>query len=647
MPVSFFPSKKRQSHSAVYLIVFTSLVSLPVLADETLVVTATPEPPGQHVLSTRQSVNPTTSGDSSEWLKTLPGFSQVRNGGSNSDPLFRGMFGSRLNILADGMGIQGGCGSRMDAPTSYISPLDYDLLEVIKGPQTVIWGPMGSAATLLFERSPTITQNRPYEGEIRLSGGSHHAQSQSVKLKLGSENGYLRLHGERGAAQDYRDGHGEPVPGLWHKWGTGVTLGYTSPTRSLVELSLNSGDGKARYAGRSMDGRRFLMKSLALKMEQYNPSEHLDKVSWQSYYTTTDHVMDNYSLRPDGPMKMASEVGSEVIGSRLSADWVVERSRLSSGLDGQLRQHRRKAHGDWRPDAGIFQLGVFTELHQTLTEEKNVVAGARLDQWYARDKRSGSEGGPRHALLPGLFLRYESQTPGMTFSSGVGYTERFPDYWELFSSRAGQSGFASLKAEKTLQWDNNMHYHSGPYSVWTSVWVNRINDYILFDYRGPMTHARNVDAWSWGGEFGGDWNFAAHWNVGSRLSYVWGEDLTDANPLPQMPPLEIRTTLGYARRDWRYELTWRAVARQSRTAPGQGSVVGQDIGQSPGFGITSFQVGYQLRPQLLLNAGIDNLFDKYYSEHLNSAGVKQFGYGANERIPEPGRVWWLATNYKF
>jgi iron complex outermembrane receptor protein len=29
----------------------------------------------------------------------------------------------------------------MDAPTSYISPETYDKLTVIKGPQTVLWGP--------------------------------------------------------------------------------------------------------------------------------------------------------------------------------------------------------------------------------------------------------------------------------------------------------------------------------------------------------------------------------------------------------------------------------------------------------------------------------------------------------------------------
>ncbi|WP_273876708.1 TonB-dependent receptor plug domain-containing protein, partial [Serratia marcescens] len=76
---------------------------------------------------------------------TIPGFSQIRNGGTNGDPVFRGMFGSRLKILTDGSEMLGACPSRMDAPTSYISPESFDLLTITKGPQTVLWGPGSSA----------------------------------------------------------------------------------------------------------------------------------------------------------------------------------------------------------------------------------------------------------------------------------------------------------------------------------------------------------------------------------------------------------------------------------------------------------------------------------------------------------------------
>ena len=84
---------------------------------------------------------PLPASDGTDYLKTIPGFSAIRNGGTNGDPVLRGMFGSRLNILTNGSAMPGACPARMDAPSSYISPETFDQLTVIKGPQTVLWAP--------------------------------------------------------------------------------------------------------------------------------------------------------------------------------------------------------------------------------------------------------------------------------------------------------------------------------------------------------------------------------------------------------------------------------------------------------------------------------------------------------------------------
>ena len=65
---------------------------------------------------------PVPASDGADFLKSIPGFATIRKGGTNGDPILRGMSGSRLNILVDGGQIGGGCPSRMDPPTSYISP---------------------------------------------------------------------------------------------------------------------------------------------------------------------------------------------------------------------------------------------------------------------------------------------------------------------------------------------------------------------------------------------------------------------------------------------------------------------------------------------------------------------------------------------
>ena len=90
--------------------------------------------------------------DGADILKNISGFSIIRKGGTDGDPVLRGMAGSRLGILVDGESISGGCGSRMDPPTSYIFPNIYDNVTIIKGPETVLHGPGNAAGVVLFER---------------------------------------------------------------------------------------------------------------------------------------------------------------------------------------------------------------------------------------------------------------------------------------------------------------------------------------------------------------------------------------------------------------------------------------------------------------------------------------------------------------
>ena len=97
---------------------------------------------------------PLPAHDGADYLKTIPGFAVMRKGGTDGEAIFRGMAGSRLNILVDDQNIVGGCSFRMDAPTAYIFPEAYDKLTVIKGPQTVEYANMGTAATVKFDREP-------------------------------------------------------------------------------------------------------------------------------------------------------------------------------------------------------------------------------------------------------------------------------------------------------------------------------------------------------------------------------------------------------------------------------------------------------------------------------------------------------------
>lgn len=641
----------------------------------TVITAIAPSSPLTVVTNPKDPRQPVPASDGGDYLKTIPGFSVIRAGGTNGDPVLRGMFGSRLNILTNGGMMLGACPGRMDAPTSYISPETYDRLTVIKGPQSVIWGPGGSAGTILFEREPEKFGELGSRVNGSVLAGSNGRFDKVLDAAAGNQLGYVRFIGNQSHSDDFEDGNGDTVPSRWDKWNGDVSLGWTPDADTLLELTAGKGDGEARSAGRGMDGSQFKRESLGLRFEKSNLGEVLDKVEAQVYYNYADHVMDNYTLRtPSGTgmmgMPMVSNVDRRTMGARIKATWRWADVQLISGIDAQTNEHRQRggmgvnAHKGqpWTKDADFHNYGAFGELTWYATGEDRLVTGARLDRASARDFRKGSatEGDTRADTLPSGFVRYEhdlAAIPATTYI-GLGHTQRFPDYWELFSPKRAPAGsvnaFDGIKPEKTTQLDFGIQYRDERLEAWASGYVGQVRDYILFDYQRNMmgsltSQAQNVDARIMGGELGAAYKLTENWKADATLAYAWGKNSSDGKALPQMPPLESRLGLTYSRDIWSVGALWRLVAEQNRIAKNQGNVVGKDYDTSSGFGVFSLNGAYKVNNNLKLSAGVDNLFDKAYAEHLNLAGNAGFGYPASATDPvnEPGRTFWTKVDFSF
>ncbi|SFP28385.1 iron complex outermembrane recepter protein [Geopseudomonas sagittaria] len=663
-----------------------------------VITTVAPQSPLTVVTDPRQPRQPAPASDGADYLKTIPGFSAVRSGGVNGDPVFRGMFGSRIKLLTNGGEMLGACPNRMDAPSSYISPASYDRLTVIKGPQTVLWGPGASAATVLFERDPEQFSAPDWRLNTSLLAGSNGRFDRSIDAAAGSQDGYARVLANRSQADDYADGNGDTVPSRFDKWNSDVALGWTPDANTLVELTAGKGDGESRYAGRGMDGTQFARESLGLRFKKEYIGEVFHGLEANVYYNYADHVMDNFRLRDPDPSAsmammrnpMASQVDRRTLGGRLAGTWRWDEVELVGGIDAQRSEHRKRAstfnmmtrtYTDadqfaWNKDADTHNYGLFGELTWQLDHDQRLIGGARLDRAEAHDYRqtftshnpmtmlsqtwaNPSADEERHDTLYSGFLRYEEdlqRLPATTYL-GLGHSERFPDYWELFSASAGPVGsiqaFETVKPEKTTQLDLGIQYRQGGLEAWASAYAGVVEDYILFDYvPGIMagmtrTVVENVDARIAGAEAGVAYRFTPNWKGDATLAYAWGENTSDDRALPQIPPLEARFALTYERDNWSTSGLWRVVAAQKRIAENQGTVVGKDFDESSGFGVLSWNGAYRLSRNLKFSAGVDNLLDKAYSEHLNLAGNAGFGFPAETRINEPGRTYWTRVDLSF
>ena len=616
----------------------------------------------------KQPTQPIPAVDGAAYLQSIVGFNQIKNGGANGDVTFRGMFGSRIKILTDGTENLGACPSRMDNPASYVSPESYDKITVVKGPQTVQYAHTGSAATVIFEREPEqLTSAKPYRVQASVMLGSYGRLDQNVEAAVGDETKYARLNANRSIADSYQDGAGNTVPSDWKKWNADLALGWTPNEDTWVELKGGKSDGEAVYAGRPMDGSKFARESLGLHVEKKNIGDVIKKVEAQVDYSYNDHVMDNFSLRKFNPadgmsMPMASNVARRTLNARvaMTQDW--GKLQLISGIDSQKNEHTKRSGSLMSPyqnkarvgDMDFESYGAFGELSYAFNDQHKLVTGARVDQAKIDNLATDTE---RKETLPSGFVRIESElAEHVKTYAGLGYVERVPDYWELFSTKYHQSTgttFADLENEKTAQFDAGYQYEQGAFKSWASVYAGLIQDYILVAYTptGSMgrleAKSRNIDATIAGAEAGVAYQLTDQIQADISAMYAWGENTTDHTALPQIAPLEGRFNLRYVQEKYNLGLLWRVVAAQDRTSYREGNIIGYDLEDSKGFGTLSLNGTYNIQKDLDLSVGIDNVLNKNYAEHLNKLGSSGFGYAATEQFNNIGRNYWARISMKF
>ena len=648
---------------------------------------------------------PLPAHDGADYLKTIPGFSVIRKGGTDGDPVLRGMAGSRLSMLMDGEMILGGCNARMDPPTAYVFPETFDNIKVIKGPQSVQYGPGNSAGVVLFERNNSPVEEAGWKLHSSALTGSFGRHDEVIDLQYQSPQWEMRGSASQATADNYQDGDGTEVNSAYQRWNAQLSLAWRPDINTRLELSTAFSDGEAAYADRNVDGSKFSRENLNIKFSREFPDRVLSKVEAQTYYNYVDHVMDNYSLRsPSGMMPNPSAMNPDrtTSGGKLVFTLApMGNLEVDTGVDTQRNSHTSRNTMNENlipfeslariPDASFSQVGVFAELRWDINADWQLYTGYRADLWSFEDERQSIAlsmmsttpnplaGMERDETLHSSFLRLEHTIgdSGLTWYTGIGRSERFPDYWEITKETANSlAATDTLSPETNTQLDTGLLLKRDNLEASVSFFFSDVQDYLMIQsgYMKPAilmtgmgmsgmstmdmsamgatpmratTIVRNIDTRSWGVEVDSQYRFNEHWRMEMTLSSVRGANDTDRTTLAQLPPLEGRIGLYYDNNSWSTGLLWRALARQDRVDIGKGNIVGQDFSPTAAANILSVNAGWRATDQVLVTAGIDNLLDETYAEHISRSGASIPGFDQIARINEPGRVLWMKAQYSF
>lgn len=518
-------------------------------------------------------------------------------------------------------------------------------------------------------------------GSGALTVGSFSRHDEVIEVITGTENAYLRAGGTRTQAGNYKDGNGVAVHSDYMRWSGNATFGYTPDDNTALELSLAKSDGRASYADRIMDGSKFARDNVGIKFDKKNLSPLFEKVEAHIYRNYIDHVMDNYTMRATAANNfIVSNPDRETTGGRIATTLSLsELTKLIVGLDNQRNIHTSRANTPGNmasaaaataaylakaraADMSFDQTGLFGEATHYVAQDSRVVGGLRVDWHSATDSRtvanSSTSGRTDKTTLKSYFGRYEHDMAGGlgTFYAGLGHAERTPDFWERYkttvlgSTTTANSSFF-IKPEKTTQLDVGTNWKSGAWSGSVSGFYGKVSDYILLNWTNATAQARNISATTMGAEADASYRISSNWKADATLAYVRANNDTDNKPLAQQPPLEVRLGGTYDDKTYSFGVLARLVAEQTRFDINSGNIVnnGKDLGRTGGFGIFSLNAGWRPSKIVQLTGGIDNLFDKVYSENLNKGGAAITGFAtlANVRLNEPGRNLWLKANIAF
>jgi iron complex outermembrane receptor protein len=201
-----------------------------------------------------------------------------------------------------------------------------------------------------------------------------------------------------------------------------------------------------------------------------------------------------------------------------------------------------------------------------------------------------------------------------------------------------------LDAEENNEVDGVLSYQGEDFRAEISGFYSHINNFILV-HRGDS--AANIVAHRMGGEFSAAYDLHEYLTLQGNVSYVYGKNLTQNEALAQTPPLEALVGLDFHYGDFRAVVNTRFVDKQTRVHEGYGNVLALDTTPTTGFITSSLELAYKPHPAIEFKFGVDNIFDKAYTEHLNRNASASAAGPSISKLNEPGRSFWGRVSIDF
>lgn len=632
--------------------------------------------------------------DTAAVLKDIPGANVNANGPVTGIAQYRGMYGDRVSVVVDHLGIVSGGPNAMDAPLSYVSPMITGELVATRGIPSVSLAPesIGGHVSTRIARGDF--------GADALSGfaGTRYSTNGNVsttagRLTFASPAHRLSLIAEVDDGDDVSTPVGTVRPSRLHRERSDVSYAFAGEKTSLLLFAGKLDTDETGTPALPMDI-RFIATDLAGAQATYDVEDTLSveaRVAWND----VEHLMDNFGLR-EAPMpsmyrqNLTTGTGGHVSGAVVAA---VGSSKLRIGIDATMADHDATITN---PNNAVFRVDNFVDVTRDVASvfAEWTRAGDRHDfELGLRAKRvemnAGAVGatgmmGDMGARVASLADAFNTADRGRRWDTvdvvakyhwristdaewrfEIGSKTRAPSYQELYlwlplqatgGLADGRSyvGSLELEAERSSEVAIGFGRSIGRVTVSPEVFYRRIDDYIQGVPSGnavangvsqmmtgkPALEFANVDAEIYGADIAWRVQLSDDWYIDGIASYVRGKRTdVDDNLYRLAPP---NASFGVTWESERLEIGAEVVGYAK-----QDDVSAYNEEQAtPGYGLVNAAVIWRPADALRVEGRVDNLFDKAYQDHV--AGINRSNgsdisvgerlYGA-ERTVSAGVIW--------
>lgn len=648
-------------------------VTLPALSVETL-----GSEPAPFVLPATPMATP----DAGDLVKRLAGANVNSNGPITSIAQYRGLFADRVNVLIDGVRLHQAGPNRMDAPLNYLPASRLQNVSVYRGIAPVSTGIETIGGTITAESVNLgfgSTDEFDFKGNLN-AGYASNGNTRQAGITAAAVNNHHRFQvtGSLDRGNDSEFDGGDITPSEFERDTFGLNYGLQQDGNTLELDAQHHDTGNTGTPALPMD--IIYARGETYKAKFGSELANGGKITGRISYQDVEHEMNNFDLRTTTDLTRHRNNKTDVEASGYK--FTYKHAAWHLGIEGDVAEHNSYITN---PNNAMFFVNNFNDVerdrHSAFAEwEDNIAAhwkletGLRVSNVKTNAGEVDTNMGGMPAMLKDAFNaadRDQSDTlvdisavfthsinEDLDVEFGLARKERAPSYQEryLWLPLQATSGLADgrsyignieLNPETAYQLELGLDWHTAKAGFAPRAFYHRINDYIQGTSTtnaaanmiannlsgAPALQFNNVDAELYGIDANWYATLSPEWQLDGTISYVRGERRDTDDNLYRIAPLTARTTLSYVQTEWRVGIEAVTVAEQDRVSSENNEQ------QTGGYALFNLSGNYQVTPQLLVSAGVNNVFDREYADHLT--GINRV---ANVDIEQGDRILGLGRS---